>query len=265
MDEGIKEKFFSDLRCLFDQKPEVDSLIQGFENVGLKGKQIDTSSEDMEDLSSDGDFSISNRDMQHPIRPDAENCSFFVRTGTCRFGRMCRFNHPVSTKIYVDRGKSNIFGAGSSSKSLSRIPCKFYQIGHCKYGESCRFNHSKSEPENSLPRLNVLGFPERLGCENCSFYMRTGVCGYGASCKFHHPPPIFFTVESMDSQNEASEINEGDAGHVVPHFSQSTNSHVRVLKFGSFPSVTSGNLEKNQHPVTDGSSTSESPSGGKTK
>lgn len=80
------------------------------------------------------------------------------------------------------------------------------------------------------------------GCENCSFYMRTGVCGYGASCKFHHPPPIFFTVESMDSQNEASEINEGDAGHVVPHFSQSTNSHVRVLKFGSFPSVTSGNL-----------------------
>ncbi|CAI9283359.1 unnamed protein product [Lactuca saligna] len=264
MDEGIKEKFFSDLRCLFNQKPEVDSLIQGFENVGLKGKQIDTSSEDVEDLSSDGDFSIGNRDMQHPIRPDAENCSFFIRTGTCRFGRMCRFNHPVSTKIYVDRGKSNIIGAGSSSKSLSRIPCKFYQIGHCKYGESCRFNHSKSEPENSLPRLNVLGFPERLGCENCSFYMRTGVCGYGASCKFHHPPPIFFTVESMDSQNEASEINEGDAGHVVPHFSQSTNSHVRVLKFGSFPSAISGNLEKNEHPLTDGS-TSESPSGGKTK
>ncbi|KAL7609192.1 hypothetical protein Lser_V15G14411 [Lactuca serriola] len=38
-----------------------------------------------------------------------------------------------------------------------------------------RFNHSKSEPENSVPRLKILGFPERLGSENCSFYMRTGV------------------------------------------------------------------------------------------
>ena len=29
-----------------------------------------------------------------PERPGQRDCAFFLRTGTCRFGSNCRFNHP---------------------------------------------------------------------------------------------------------------------------------------------------------------------------
>ncbi|KAL4581555.1 hypothetical protein LXL04_006078 [Taraxacum kok-saghyz] len=253
MDEGIKEKFFSDLSRFYHQKPEVDALIHGFENVGLKSYQSDTASDNVQDPRPDGDHSTGNRNMHHPIRIGAEDCSFFVRTGTCKFGRTCKFNHPVSNIAHVDQGKSNENGAESSSKSLSRIPCKFYQTGFCKYGDSCRFSHS------IFPQHNVLGLPKRWGQRFCSFYMRTGVCGYGTSCRFHHPQPFFFFLESnQEQEQEEQEINGQDFSE------KSTTSHVRTLQFGSLPYGFDVYQKKNGHSLIDGS-TSESPSGGKTK
>lgn len=32
---------------------------------------------------------------QYPLRPEAEDCSFYLKTGTCKFGFNCKFNHPV--------------------------------------------------------------------------------------------------------------------------------------------------------------------------
>lgn len=30
----------------------------------------------------------------YPLRPEAEDCSFYLKTGTCKFGSNCKFNHP---------------------------------------------------------------------------------------------------------------------------------------------------------------------------
>lgn len=107
-DEGIKNKFFSDLKCLLPIKQEVDDgLVRGFQNVGLESSKSDICSEDINELSSDGDNSIGKCNMKHPIRPDAEVCLFFIRTGTCKFGLTCKFNHP---------------------KIESPIPCKVYSL-----------------------------------------------------------------------------------------------------------------------------------------
>lgn len=38
---------------------------------------------------------------QYPVRPEAEDCSFYLKTGTCKFGANCRFNHPVRRKSQV--------------------------------------------------------------------------------------------------------------------------------------------------------------------
>ena len=35
---------------------------------------------------------------QYPVRPEAEDCSFYLKTGTCKFGSNCKFNHPVRKK-----------------------------------------------------------------------------------------------------------------------------------------------------------------------
>lgn len=35
------------------------------------------------------------RMMVYPVRPDAEDCSFYIRTGSCKYGSSCKFNHPL--------------------------------------------------------------------------------------------------------------------------------------------------------------------------
>ncbi|CAN6712414.1 unnamed protein product [Malus baccata var. baccata] len=40
----------------------------------------------------------SNRRYQYPMRPEAEDCSYYLKTGSCKFGSNCKFNHPVSRK-----------------------------------------------------------------------------------------------------------------------------------------------------------------------
>ena len=38
---------------------------------------------------------------QYPVRPEAEDCPFYLKTGMCKFGTHCKFNHPVKRKIQV--------------------------------------------------------------------------------------------------------------------------------------------------------------------
>lgn len=40
----------------------------------------------------------SKRRYQYPVRPEAEDCSFYLKTGNCKFGSNCKFNHPVRRK-----------------------------------------------------------------------------------------------------------------------------------------------------------------------
>lgn len=36
-----------------------------------------------------------------PVRPDAEDCAYYMKTGTCKFGSNCKFNHPIRRKNQV--------------------------------------------------------------------------------------------------------------------------------------------------------------------
>ena len=41
------------------------------------------------------------RRYHHPVRSDAEDCSYYMRTGACKFGLNCKFNHPPRRKNQV--------------------------------------------------------------------------------------------------------------------------------------------------------------------
>ncbi|GFZ18995.1 zinc finger C-x8-C-x5-C-x3-H type family protein [Actinidia rufa] len=45
------------------------------------------------------------RRYHHPVRSDAEDCSYYMRTGTCKFGLNCKFNHPPRRKNQVAQEK----------------------------------------------------------------------------------------------------------------------------------------------------------------
>ncbi|KAJ4839989.1 hypothetical protein Tsubulata_030823 [Turnera subulata] len=133
---------------------------------------------------------------QYPVRPEAEDCAFYMKTGTCKFGSNCKFNHPVRRKTQAVKEK--VKEKEEAVEKAGQTECKYYlRTGGCKYGKACRFNHSRAKPPllpaktPVLPilELNFLGLPIRPGEKECPYYMRNGSCKYGSNCKFNHPDP----------------------------------------------------------------------------
>ncbi|KAG7607117.1 Zinc finger CCCH-type [Arabidopsis thaliana x Arabidopsis arenosa] len=135
--------------------------------------------------------------MVYPVRPDSEDCSFYMRTGSCKYGSSCKFNHPVRRKLQI--GRERVRERDEDVENPKLMECKYYfRTGGCKYGESCRFSHMKEHNSPaSVPELNFLGLPIRPGEKECPFYMRNGSCKFGADCKFNHPDPT--AIGGVDS------------------------------------------------------------------
>ncbi|KAL5989913.1 Zinc finger CCCH domain-containing protein [Asimina triloba] len=149
-----------------------------------------------------------------PIRPGEADCPFYLKTGSCKYGANCRFNHP-------DRHAINPPVAHALAHTLMTSPAAnliinptaailptidprltqavyYMKMGECKFGERCKFHHpiDRSAPAASMIqqaqqniKLSLAGFPRREGAVMCAFYLKTGTCKYGAACRFDHPPP----------------------------------------------------------------------------
>ncbi|KAK6924731.1 Zinc finger, CCCH-type [Dillenia turbinata] len=189
-----------------DADEDADGAENGEENVGEEREKI-------------GSFN-------YPIRPDAEDCSYYLRTGTCKFGLNCKFNHPV---------RKMILGAIQTVKEREELPertgqpeCKYYlRTGGCKFGNACRYNHSRAKsPAVTIPEFNFIGLPIRLGEKECPYYMRTGSCKYGTSCKFNHPDPI--AVGGSDSPLQSTSQTTM-ASWSSPRSSSETASYVPMM------------------------------------
>jgi len=89
-----------------------------------------------------------------PRRAGAQRCSHFLKTGSCKFGDSCRYDHPP------EDGGTDPTGGG-------------------RFGPSGTGN--APEPTN-------IGLPLRPGEKECSFFMKTGNCKFGEGCRWHHPP-----------------------------------------------------------------------------
>ncbi|KAI4343663.1 hypothetical protein L6164_010985 [Bauhinia variegata] len=129
------------------------------------------------------------RPHKYPVRPEAEDCAFYLKTGTCKFGFNCKFNHPVRRKNQAVKEK-----AGEREESAERqgqAECKYYLTsGGCKFGKACKYNHTRGKCSVApILELNFLGLPIRPGEKECPYYMRNGSCKFGANCRFNHPDP----------------------------------------------------------------------------
>ncbi|CAI9112098.1 OLC1v1012478C1 [Oldenlandia corymbosa var. corymbosa] len=171
-----------------------DSAVSG--QYGHDGAEAEGKGEDEgndktgENGSFGGNGNFSKKQFQYPVRIDAEDCPFYMKTGNCKFGMNCKFNHPPKRRNQVgtrDRSKTR-------TEDLDRGPhteCKYYLTsGGCKFGNSCKYSHNKGRSSVSpILEFNFLGLPIRLGERECPYYMRTGSCKYGSNCKFNHPDP----------------------------------------------------------------------------
>lgn len=69
-----------------------------------------------------------------PQRPGQTPCEFYVRTGFCKFGQACKFDHPLRLAVRL-----NSLGLPVRPQETT---CPFYaKTGLCKFGPSCKFHH----------------------------------------------------------------------------------------------------------------------------
>ncbi|KAL1542600.1 zinc finger CCCH domain-containing protein ZFN-like [Salvia divinorum] len=123
----------------------------------------------------------------YPVREDDPDCSYYIRTGVCRFGPTCRFNHPPNRKLAIATARMK----GEYPERIGQPECEYYlKTGTCKFGATCKFHHPRHKAGiTGRVALNVLGYPLRPNEMECAYYMRNGQCKFGSTCKFHHPQP----------------------------------------------------------------------------
>lgn len=74
-----------------------------------------------------------------PSRPGKQICDFFMKTGHCKYGTECVFDHPPEYAVQLTE-QGLPFRAGHPI-------CTFYQkTQQCKFGPSCKFHHPKLVP-----------------------------------------------------------------------------------------------------------------------
>lgn len=128
----------------------------------------------------------------YPQRPGEQECAYYLKTGTCKFGAKCKFHHPPG--IVPSWGAvtpATEFTVGLNKEQYPRRPgeqqCSFFlKTGTCKFKATCKFDHP---PEAVQQTLQLQGaYPMRPGEQQCAYYLKTGKCKFGATCRFDHPP-----------------------------------------------------------------------------
>ncbi|XP_034682940.1 zinc finger CCCH domain-containing protein ZFN-like isoform X1 [Vitis riparia] len=133
----------------------------------------------------------------YPERPGEPDCSYYIRTGLCRFGITCRFNHPPNRKLAIATARMK----GEFPERMGQPECQYYlKTGTCKFGATCKFHHPRDKAGIAgRVSLNILGYPLRPDEIDCAYYLRTGQCKFGSTCKFHHPQPSNMMVSLRGS------------------------------------------------------------------
>lgn len=152
----------------------------------------------------------------YPLRPGEQDCRDFLRTGRCKYGESCKYNHPLN----VESGGGLADGGPLPSRPGEPVCHYFLKHGICKFGQSCKFDHPNvshaekcsgasnsngggggtgngraaassgglvyvTDPATGATSVQVL--PQRPSEPDCIYFLRNGRCKYGSICKFHHP------------------------------------------------------------------------------
>mmetsp|Transcript_2224 Transcript_2224/g.3142 ORF Transcript_2224/g.3142 Transcript_2224/m.3142 type:complete len:232 (-) Transcript_2224:116-811(-) len=84
----------------------------------------------------------------YPIRYGEQPCTFYMKSGECKFGPTCRFNHPEKTMT----GEAYVNSLGYPMRP-GQPQCTYYvKTGECKFGATCKWDH----PEMSAQQIRSL-------------------------------------------------------------------------------------------------------------
>ncbi|XP_027910843.1 zinc finger CCCH domain-containing protein 37 [Vigna unguiculata] len=115
-----------------------------------------------------------------PVRLGEVDCPFYMKTGSCKYGATCRYNHPDRNAINppIAGLGASIFPSSATSLNIGLLsPAMSVYQG---------FDPRLSNPMSQVGIAETI-YPQRPGQIECDFYMKTGDCKFGERCKYHHP------------------------------------------------------------------------------
>lgn len=196
-----------------------------------------------------------------------EDCRDYLRTGRCKYGGSCKYNHPPN----VQTGGGMKMPLDPSEPLFPIRPnepvCQYYmKHGTCKFGQTCKFHHPpQSQPvlngntilsggsrPNESPQVqwssqggdsNVQLLPQRPGEPNCIFFLKNGRCKYGSTCRYHHP---------LNYHERRSNNLQADDGRRQHPQIQSQGSNDNMPKIRYVAQLPPGSYQQGHFVVTDG-------------
>ncbi|KAL5732031.1 Zinc finger CCCH domain-containing protein [Ranunculus cassubicifolius] len=126
-----------------------------------------------------------------PMRQGEADCPFYLKTGSCKYGATCRYNHPpgISSSGVSSNGTMMINPAVAAANNMNfggplnpLVPPINPRFAQTTTMQQLGFGVGPLPPPS-----NISIYPQRPGQTECDYYMKTGVCKFGERCKFHHP------------------------------------------------------------------------------
>lgn len=112
-----------------------------------------------------------------PMRPGEADCPFYMKTGSCKYGANCRYNHPERNVINPPVAA---IGHTVVTSPVARLNAAlvnpFVSV----------FQDFDPRPAQAMFGLGPPIYPQRPGETECDYYIKTGECKFGERCKFHH-------------------------------------------------------------------------------
>ena len=122
-------------------------------------------------------------DKKMPTKGTSMECYAFTKTGTCRFGDKCKFEHSGGTSGPSPYPTSPPKRPRQDSPAPKSRDCFGFQEGYCRKGDQCTYAHNKSTASSNTSR------PQRpiptQAVRECAIAKRTGVCGDKYCQDFH--------------------------------------------------------------------------------
>ena len=121
-----------------------------------------------------------------PVREGVGDCVFFLKWGMCKFGKTCKYNHPLE----LQKGKDG---------DVVKIPPRTERIAPLT---TTVMMPPKALHPSIIPLMSPIStlgggfvhlgpeFPVRPGAPKCQNYMLNGTCSTGMACEFDHPPLV---------------------------------------------------------------------------
>ncbi|XP_042013554.1 zinc finger CCCH domain-containing protein 57-like isoform X4 [Salvia splendens] len=150
----------------------------------------------------------------YPVREGELDCSYYIRTGVCRFGPTCRFNHPPNRKLAI----ATAMMKGEYPERIGQPECEYYlKTGTCKFGGTCIFHHPRDKAGiTGRVALNVLGYPLRPGQPS-------------SALSSENQPP-----SAVNIQNDGAS-HQGDSGNIASEDGSVPMGYYAFQKDNVFP------------------------------